>query len=175
LDVSIQAQVLNLLVELRRKFELTYLFIAHDLGVVRYLSDRVGVMYLGKLVDIGPVKSIYESPAHPYTHALLSAIPIPDPAIERTRKRVILKGDVPSAAAPPSGCHFHTRCWLYERLGRPETCRTIEPQLRVMNENQWTACHYGEEAMNSPVGVVHARRRPPRRAQSTDMATGLSR
>jgi oligopeptide transport system ATP-binding protein len=155
LDVSIQAQVLNLLVELREQFGLTYLFIAHDLSVVRHISDRVGVMYLGKLVELGPPSAIYETPAHPYTRALLSAVPIPDPKSERRRKRVILTGDVPSPANPPSGCRFHTRCWLYEKLGRPETCRTEDPELRTVQPDHQAACHYAEDAMQSDVGVAH--------------------
>jgi oligopeptide transport system ATP-binding protein len=154
LDVSIQAQVLNLLIELREQFGLTYLFIAHDLSVVRHISDRVGVMYLGKLVELGPPSAIYETPAHPYTRALLSAVPIPDPKAERRRKRVILTGDVPSPANPPSGCRFHTRCWLYERLGRPENCRTEDPELRVVGTDHRAACHYAEEAQKSDVGVA---------------------
>jgi oligopeptide/dipeptide ABC transporter ATP-binding protein len=154
LDVSIQAQVLNLLIELREQFGLTYLFIAHDLSVVRHISDRVGFMYLGKLVEIGPPSAIYESPAHPYTRALLSAVPIPDPKAERRRKRVILTGDVPSPANPPSGCRFHTRCWLYERLGRPENCREVEPELRIVGSDHRAACHYAEEALKSDVGVA---------------------
>ena len=154
LDVSIQAQVLNLLVELREKFGLTYLFIAHDLSVVRHISDRVGVMYLGKLVELGPPSAIYEMPAHPYTRALLSAVPIPDPKAERRRKRVILTGDVPSPANPPDGCRFHTRCWLYERLGRPEQCRTVDPELRTIAPDHRAACHFAEEALKSDVGVV---------------------
>jgi oligopeptide transport system ATP-binding protein len=154
LDVSIQAQVLNLLIELREQFGLTYLFIAHDLSVVRHISDRVGVMYLGKLVEIGPSLTIYDQPAHPYTRALLSAIPVPDPKVERRRKRVILTGDVPSPANPPSGCRFHTRCWLYERLGRPENCREEDPALRTVGNDHQAACHYAEEAQKSDVGVV---------------------
>jgi oligopeptide transport system ATP-binding protein len=154
LDVSIQAQVLNLLIELREQFGLTYLFIAHDLSVVRHISDRVGVMYLGKLVEIGPPSAIYETPAHPYSRALLSAVPIPDPKAERRRKRVILTGDVPSPANPPPGCRFHTRCWLYERLGRPENCREVEPELRVVGNDHRAACHYAEEALKSDVGVA---------------------
>jgi len=154
LDVSIQAQVLNLLIELREQFGLTYLFIAHDLSVVRHISDRVGVMYLGKLVEVGPPSRIYETPAHPYTRALLSAVPIPDPKAERRRKRVILTGDVPSPANPPSGCRFHTRCWLYERLGRPENCRTDDPELRVVGGDHRAACHYAEEALKSDVGIA---------------------
>ena len=165
LDVSIQAQVLNLLVELREQFGLTYLFIAHDLSVVRHISDRVGVMYLGKLVELGPPSAIYETPAHPYTRALLSAVPIPDPRAERRRKRVILTGDVPSPANPPSGCRFHTRCWLYERLGKPENCRTDDPELRVVQPDHRAACHYAEDALQSDVGVAHmgaeqAKRKP---------------
>ena len=155
LDVSIQAQVLNLLVELREQFGLTYLFIAHDLSVVRHISDRVGVMYLGKIVELGPPLSIYETPAHPYTRALLSAVPIPDPKAERRRKRVILTGDVPSPANPPSGCRFHTRCWLYEKLGRPENCRTDDPELRLVGDDHQAACHYAEDALQSDVGVAH--------------------
>ena len=155
LDVSIQAQVLNLLIELREQFGLTYLFIAHDLSVVRHISDRVGVMYLGKLVEVGPPTSIYDTPGHPYTRALLSAVPIPDPKAERRRKRVILTGDVPSPANPPNGCRFHTRCWLYERLGRPENCRTDDPELRTIGTDHRAACHYAEEALKSDVGVAH--------------------
>ena len=166
LDVSIQAQVLNLLVELREQFGLTYLFIAHDLSVVRHISDRVGVMYLGKLVELGPPAQIYAAPGHPYTRALLSAVPIPDPKAERRRKRVILTGDVPSPANPPSGCRFHTRCWLYERLGRPENCRTEDPELRTVAPDHRAACHYAEEALKSDVGVArtseeHVRRGTP--------------
>ncbi len=155
LDVSIQAQVLNLLIELREQFGLTYLFIAHDLSVVRHISDRVAVMYLGKLVEVGPPSRIYVTPAHPYTRALLSAVPIPDPKAERRRKRVILTGDVPSPANPPNGCRFHTRCWLYERLGRPENCRTDDPELRVVGGDHRAACHYAEEALKSDVGVAN--------------------
>ena len=155
LDVSIQAQVLNLLVELRQQFGLTYLFIAHDLSVVRHISDRVGVMYLGKIVELGPPSAIYETPAHPYTRALLSAVPIPDPRAERRRKRVILTGDVPSPANPPAGCRFHTRCWLYEKLGRPENCRTDDPELRIVQPDHRAACHYAEDALQSDVGVAH--------------------
>jgi oligopeptide transport system ATP-binding protein len=155
LDVSIQAQVLNLLVELREKFGLTYLFIAHDLSVVRHISDRVGVMYLGKLVEVGPPDLLYAGPGHPYTRALLSAVPIPNPKVERKRKRVILTGDVPSPVNPPPGCRFHTRCWLYERLGRPEVCRTEEPPLRVIQPEHQAACHFAEDSLRSDVGVAH--------------------
>ena len=160
LDVSIQAQVLNLLVELRERFNLTYLFIAHDLSVVRHISDRVAVMYLGKIVEIGPPITIYSAPGHPYTRALLSAVPIPDPKAERRRKRVILTGDVPSPANPPDGCRFHTRCWLYENLGRPEVCRTEDPVLRQVGTDHQAACHYAEESLKSDVGVAHVDQMP---------------
>ena len=155
LDVSIQAQVLNLLTDLKNRLHLTYLFIAHDLSVVKHVSDRVAVMYLGKIVELAPPDSLYTSPAHPYTRALLSAVPVPDPIAERRRKRVILKGDVPSPVNPPSGCRFHTRCWLYERLGKPENCRTDDPPLRVLQGDHRAACHWAEEALKTDVGIAH--------------------
>ena len=174
LDVSIRAQVLNLLVELREKFGLTYLFIAHDLSVVRHISDRVGVMYLGKLVEVGVPKDIYETPAHPYTRALLSAVPIPDPKAERRRRRVILTGDVPSPANPPSGCRFHTRCWLYERLGRPEQCRTDDPELRPITPDHRAACHFAEQALTSDVGVAVGAEVNVRRGTPESATAGLA-
>jgi len=143
LDVSIQSQVLNLLDDLQKEFGLTYLFIAHNLAVVEHISDRVGVMYLGKLVELAQVGDIYEHPQHPYTVALLSAVPEPDP--HRRKKRIILKGDIPSPANPPSGCRFHTRCWLYTQLGKPERCATEEPLLREVRPGQVAACHFSEE------------------------------
>jgi len=143
LDVSIQSQVLNLLDDLQQELGLTYLFIAHNLAVVEHISDRVGVMYLGKLVELAPVDTIYQEPAHPYTVALLSAVPEVNP--RKRKKRIVLKGDVPSPAAPPPGCRFHTRCWLRERLGNPERCATDEPALREIRPDQMTACHYAEE------------------------------
>ncbi len=155
LDVSIQGQVLNLLTDLRERLGLTYLFIAHDLSVVKHISDRVAVMYLGKIVEIGPPDQVYGAPGHPYTRALLSAVPVPDPAAERKRRRVILQGDVPSPVNPPSGCRFHTRCWLYERLGQPETCRTDDPPLKVLEGDQSAACHFAEEALKTDVGIAH--------------------
>jgi oligopeptide transport system ATP-binding protein len=155
LDVSIQAQVLNLLTDLRKQLGLTYLFIAHDLSVVKHISDRVAVMYLGKIVEIGPPDQMYAAPGHPYTRALLSAVPVPDPEAERRRKRVILTGDVPSPVNPPPGCRFHTRCWLYERLGQPEQCRTIDPPLATVQGDHEAACHFAEQAVQSDVGVAH--------------------
>jgi oligopeptide/dipeptide ABC transporter ATP-binding protein len=142
LDVSIQSQILNLLLDLRRDFGLTYLFVAHNLSVVQYLSDRVGVMYLGKMVELAPVDQVYRAPRHPYTVALLSAVPVPDP--RRRSKRLVLKGDVPSPAAPPSGCRFHPRCWLREQLGNPEECETVEPVFRDLGDGHLTACHFPE-------------------------------
>ncbi len=157
LDVSIQAQVLNLLTDLRKRLGLTYLFVAHDLSVVKHISDRVAVMYLGKIVEIGPPDILYSAPGHPYTRALLSAVPVPDPVAERKRRRVILKGDVPSPVNPPPGCRFHTRCWLYERLGQPENCRTIDPALTMVatTSDHLAACHYADEALKTDVGIAH--------------------
>ena len=164
LDVSIQAQIINLLERLQGEFGLTYLFIAHDLSVVRHISDRIAVMYLGRIVELAGSQDLYERPVHPYTVALLSAVPIPDPAVERSRRRIILTGDVPSPSSPPAGCHFHTRCWLRERLGNPERCVTEDPGLRQLAAGHQAACHFAENVDGSAeqAQVTGRRSRPER-------------
>ncbi|MBM3189196.1 MAG: ABC transporter ATP-binding protein [Chloroflexi bacterium] len=136
LDVSIQAQIINLLEELQEQFSLTYLFIAHDLSVVRHISDRIAVMYLGKIVELADRGTLYDNPLHPYSQALLSAVPIPDPQVEDKRQRIILQGDVPSPAHPPQGCNFCTRCPVVMDI-----CPDVEPDWKEVDERHWAACH----------------------------------
>ncbi|MCI8640162.1 MAG: ATP-binding cassette domain-containing protein [Coprococcus sp.] len=136
LDVSIQAQIVNLLQKMQEKMGLTYLFVAHDLSMVRHISDQVAVMYLGKIVELTSSEELYTHPAHPYTQALLSAIPIPDPDVEEKRERIVLQGDVPSPIAPPPGCRFCSRCRFAD-----EKCRTEEPQMKKIGEGHYAACH----------------------------------
>ena len=136
LDVSIQGQIIKLLIKLREELNLTYLFISHDLSVVRHISDRVAVMYLGKIVEITTSDQLYQNPQHPYTISLLSAVPIPDPVVDRTRERIMLKGDVPSPINPPSGCPFHTRCQM-----AVEECKTTKQELRLIDDEHWVSCH----------------------------------
>jgi len=139
LDVSIQAQVVNLLEDLQEVLGLTYLFISHDLSMVRHIADRVAVMYLGKIMELADVDTLYTNPQHPYTQALLSAVPVPDPVIESTRERVILEGDIPSPANPPPGCPFNTRC-----PAAVERCVTEVPEWRELEPGHWVACHFAE-------------------------------
>jgi peptide/nickel transport system ATP-binding protein len=147
LDVSVQAQVLNLLEELQDSLGLTYLVIAHDLAVVRHISDRIGVMYLGSLVEETDSETLYAAPSHPYTRALLSAVPVPDPVVEDGREQILLAGDLPSSAAPPAGCRFHTRCpWRQETW-----CDTERPALREIGAGHRVACHYAEDIQSGRI------------------------
>jgi len=140
LDVSVRAQILNLLQDLQEELKLTYLFVSHDLSVIEYLCDRVAVMYVGKLVEVAPTDEIFADPQHPYTEALLSAVPKPDPRVRRRRQRIVLEGDVADPANPPSGCYFHPRC----RYAKAR-CSTETPALRRISEGHYAACHYSEE------------------------------
>jgi peptide/nickel transport system ATP-binding protein len=154
LDVSIQAQIINLLEELQEEFDLTYLFIAHDLAVVRHISDRIVVMYLGWIVEVSPAAELYENPLHPYTISLLSAVPIPDPVVERERESILLAGDLPSPASPPHACRFHTRCPYVQ----PTRCREEVPPLRPLASGHEVACHWAEEIRD---GRIRPREREP--------------
>jgi oligopeptide/dipeptide ABC transporter ATP-binding protein len=154
LDVSIQAQILNLLEALQDDFKLTYLFIAHDLAVVRHISDRVVVMYLGSVVEVSPSDELYANPLHPYTISLLSAVPIPDPVVERQRETILLSGDLPSPANPPSGCRFHTRCPYVQ----PTRCRDEPPPLRPLDAEHTVACHWAEQIKS---GALRPKERAP--------------
>jgi oligopeptide/dipeptide ABC transporter ATP-binding protein len=169
LDVSIQAQIINLLERLQATLGLTYLFIAHDLSVVRHISDRIAVMYLGRVVELAPSRELNREPLHPYTVALLSAVPVPDPVVEARRRRIILKGDVPSPVNPPSGCRFHTRCWLRERLGNPEECTTVDPVLRSLASGHEVACHFAER-----VAGTDEQRQATGRAQPQPVAAAVT-
>lgn len=149
LDVSIQAQVVNLLESLKKRLGIAYLFIAHDLAVVRHISDRVAVMYLGGIVELTTSAELYENPRHPYTRALLSAVPVPDSTVEKARQRIILQGDIPSPTNMPSGCSFHTRCPLRTMLGNPEICSTERPELKIYptkKDEHQVACHFADES-----------------------------
>jgi peptide/nickel transport system ATP-binding protein len=141
LDVSIQAQIINLLENLQGEFDLTYLFIAHDLAVVRHISDRIAVMYLGTIVEVSPAEELYDNPLHPYTISLLTAVPIPDPVVERQRERILLAGDLPSPANPPPACRFHTRCPYVQ----PTRCKTEPPELRKLADGHLASCHWAED------------------------------
>jgi oligopeptide/dipeptide ABC transporter ATP-binding protein len=159
LDVSVRAGVVNLLQELQATLGLAYLFIAHDLAVVRHVSHRVAVMYLGEIVELGPRSAVYGSSAHPYTRALLSAVPVADPAVERRRRRIVLPGEVASPAAPPPGCRFHTRCWLRASLADEgvdtSACSAVRPSLAEVAEDHSAACHFTDRvAAEAPAGQL---------------------
>jgi oligopeptide/dipeptide ABC transporter ATP-binding protein len=159
LDVSIQSQMLNLLEDLQNEFQLTYIFIAHDLGVVRHVSDRIAVMYLGKLVELSPAEELYQRPIMPYTEALLSAVPVPDPDLARKRERIVLEGDVPSPINPPSGCRFHPRCRYATAI-----CKEVEPPLADYGNGHLAACHHPLNVDAATLASVHAAPESPAEA-----------
>jgi oligopeptide/dipeptide ABC transporter ATP-binding protein len=160
LDVSIQAQMLNLLEDLQNEFRLTYIFIAHDLGVVRHVSDRIAVMYLGKLVELSPAEELYSRPIMPYTEALLSAVPVPDPDLARKRERIVLEGDVPSPINPPSGCRFHPRCRYATQV-----CKEVEPPLTDYGNGHLAACHHPLNVDAATLAAASAAPQTPRSAR----------
>jgi oligopeptide transport system ATP-binding protein len=169
LDVSIQAQMINLLEELQDEFSLTYVFIAHDLGVVRHVSDRIAVMYLGKLVELSPAEELYERPIMPYTEALLSAVPIPDPDLSAQRERIVLEGDVPSPIDPPSGCRFHPRCRY-----ATEICSQVEPPLTDYGNGHLAACHHPLNVDAETLARVSAARETPEDADEAALPKDTS-
>ncbi len=169
LDVSIQSQILNLLKDLQNEFTLTYLFIAHDLGVVRHVSDRIAVMYLGKLVELSPAEELYQRPIMPYTEALLSAVPIPDPDLAERRERIVLQGDVPSPIAPPSGCRFHPRCRYMT-----EICAQVEPPLTDYGNGHLAACHHPLNVDAETLARVHAAPETPITADESALPADTS-
>jgi peptide/nickel transport system ATP-binding protein len=166
LDVSIQAQIINLFEQLQEEFQLTYLFIAHDLAVVRHISDRIAVMYLGTIVEVSPAAELYESPLHPYTISLLSAVPIPDPVVEKERVSILLAGDLPSPANPPAACRFHTRCPFIQ----PTRCRDDVPPLRKLSTGHEVACHWAEEIQAGR--ITPHEREPVLVEQAVELAPG---
>ncbi len=169
LDVSIQSQMLNLLEDLQNEFQLTYIFIAHDLGVVRHVSDRIAVMYLGKIVELSPAEELYERPIMPYTEALLSAVPIPDPDLARKRERIVLEGDVPSPINPPSGCRFHPRCRYATQI-----CKEVEPPLADYGRGHLAACHHPLNVDAATLAAATASRQTPRSARDDALPRGTS-
>ena len=169
LDVSIQAQMINLLEELQDEFKLTYVFIAHDLGVVRHVSDRIAVMYLGKIFELSPAEELYQRPIHPYTEALLSAVPIPDPDLSERRERIVLQGDVPSPISPPSGCRFHPRCRY-----ATEICQQVEPPLVSYGNNHLAACHHPLNVDSETLARVSAAPESPRAADRSALPEDTS-
>jgi peptide/nickel transport system ATP-binding protein len=166
LDVSVQAQVVNLLEELQERLGLTYVVIAHDLAVVRHISDEIGVMYLGSIVERAPSDELYDAPLHPYTISLMSAIPVPDPEIEDTRERILLAGDLPSPAAPPPGCRFHTRC----PFRQPTRCHDEVPVLRELAPNHTVACHWAEDVRDGRITAADSAHDPTATGEIVDQA-----